>query len=339
MAHVLSRKTMGVHICLALLVLLCPHSAPARVLSVSSPSIALPGEFVEWQAYSELVALRGLSPRPFLFCALPKDASTLWKQMLLRAAGDPSWNTTNSTLIHSPVWSNLIADYVGIASDRRERGPDFMPIHGRIPEGLQNRSDLDAVFGARDPPFFKAVIVRDPVTRLLSAYLDRCVENSEWLRLHAHRFLSFEEAVEKLERLSTRELLTDIHFKPQAQFCGLRYVKYDAVGQMERREDARTILERAGLWDDFGKTGWGPGGISAFGEEFQASDNHEATPHGTSLLVCKYYTPALLERVRSIYHEDFELFGYDIASWQRQCASAWPHPRAASGQNTLYALT
>merc|ERR1719277_1108568 len=99
---------------------------------------------------------------------------------------------------------------------------------------------------------------------------------------------------------------------------------YDLVGHMENYfEDSRTILERAGLWEEFGKTGWGPDGNASFGATVEATSNHKKGQHLTENLICRHYSPDLLGRVYELYRPDFEAFGYRIDPWLMKCAPLW----------------
>mmetsp|Transcript_102271 Transcript_102271/g.288939 ORF Transcript_102271/g.288939 Transcript_102271/m.288939 type:complete len:458 (-) Transcript_102271:220-1593(-) len=287
---------------------------PSEALLGTSSAGRLPGQFADWQSWSELIRVRNMN---FIFCALPKNACTLWKQMLLRASGSGHWNTENSKLIHDPVKSGL--DLVGLKRGGHTRD-----------SASRNVSDIVDVFEAKDR-IVKAVIVRDPVTRLLSSYLDRCVDMHEWHRCSASSPISLDETVRRLETRRAHGDIQDVHFRAQMDMCGLRYLHYDLVGHMENfAEDSHAILEFAHLWDDFGKEGWGRNGKSAFGVQAQLTSNHKQE-HKTEELVCKHYTPETLARVHKLYKTDFEAFGYDVAHWESTCAAAWANRTARVG--------
>lgn len=271
------------------------------------PTSRMPGEFKEWQSWSELVFL---PQQKFLFCALPKSACTSWKQLLLRIGGSDHWRTTNSSSIHNPVQSGL--SLLGVRPGMHPHDP-----------AAQNMSDIELVM-SMGSNITSAVIVRDPVTRLLSTYLDRCVDMGEWKRCFATSPISFGETVGRLaQRFQAPEGVSDVHFRRQTDMCGLRYMNYTLVGRFESlAKDSRTILEKAGLWEEFGRQGWGSRGDETFASEAPATSNHKQS-HKTTKLVCKHYTLALLKRVHKLYHADFDAFGYRVKPWENACSATW----------------
>eukprot|EP00927_Polykrikos_kofoidii_P077538 TRINITY_DN74475_c0_g1_i1.p1 TRINITY_DN74475_c0_g1~~TRINITY_DN74475_c0_g1_i1.p1 ORF type:complete len:1065 (+),score=162.09 TRINITY_DN74475_c0_g1_i1:83-3196(+) len=261
------------------------------------------GTFGEWQAWSELVAVPNSR---LVFCALPKSACTQWKQLVLRANGVVHWNTTDARQIHDPVASNLAL--IGVAHGRQSRDPD-----------AQSMEEISRVFNS-PVPWTKAVMVRDPISRLLSTYLDRCVDMGEWHRCKAPGPIPFAEAVINIERDRDN---SDVHFRRQVDMCGLKYVKYDLVGRQEEFvKDSRRILQETGLWERFGQTGWGKYGNASFGAEEQATSNH-AEEHNTAGKVCRFYSRDLLAVVYRLYEADFVTFGYNISYWGDKCNETW----------------
>jgi len=269
----------------------------------------MPGKFEDWQSWSELIHLR---ENNFVFCALPKSACTLWKQLMLKAGGKKHWNTKQSEQIHNPQKSGL--ELVGVKPG----------MHTRDKAG-QNESDILDLLNAGET-VETAVMVRDPVTRILSTYLDRCVDMGEWHRCFAfdNKPISFEQTIGNIEAQRKAGVeIPDVHIKNQSDMCGLRYMNFSLIGHMEHfYDDSRFILEAAGLWDRFGEQGWGPEGKTSFGEIAQKSSNHKKH-HNTTRLICKHYTPELLERVHELYKPDFERFNYKVETWETACKKIW----------------
>jgi len=280
-------------------------------------SLGVPGKFEEWQSWSELIWMRS---RRFVFCALPKNGCTSWKQLLLRVAGKPHWKTWDSTLIHNPIKSGL--DLLGVKSGMSTR---FKNAH--------NVSDIAALLRAGSK-VTRAAIVRDPVTRLLSAYLDRCVDNREWFRCFAPGPVPLERVVAGLEeQVKEGKDIKDVHLRPQTDMCGFRYTDYDLIGHMENfTDDSRAIMEKLGIWEDFGKTGWGPDGKQAFATKAEETSNHKIDArHVDGEHVCEHYTPELLRRVETLYKRDFESFGYNVDTWINMCSPIWTKPARRLG--------
>lgn len=295
---------------MALLVLLCALSAflcdgfTITQLDTNGTmqgwDASVPGKWTDWQAWSELISLRRTGRRDFVFCALPKVGCTVWKQLLLRASGVEHWNTTDKTLIHNPVLSGL--DLVGLPDSR----------HRKVSE--RHPHEIYEMMGPVSQAY-KAVIVRDPAVRFLSSFLDRCIDNDEWARCLSDKKVPFAQVVENYEARDAN-VDVDIHFKNQTGLCGIQYrdfVRWTYVGKYEDFVNvSRHILQATGLWERFGKSGWGADGRGSFGAEEQPMSNHPTGEHHTEEQMCDYYTPALLERVRKLYNADYERFDYDI---------------------------
>lgn len=273
--------------------------------ALMAASYGVPGDFHDWQNWSELLVLRNRpADKDFVFCSLPKNGCSVWKQAFLRAMDIADWNTTDKTRIHNPWQSSL--DLVGVGAD-----------------GSENMSDIRALMGPHSTSF-KAVLVRDPITRFLSSFLDRCVDNKEWWRCRTRPHASLEDVVSAYE--ARGDDAADIHFKNQSHFCGLQYKNYTHYDMIQYYEDfvnaGRKLLHAARLWRKVGASGWGVNGTSAFGIVEQVMSNH-VSQHSTDQLVCQYYTIPLLQRVRALYEPDFEQFGYTTDHWFRACAQAW----------------
>lgn len=146
--------------------------------------------------------------------------------------------------------------------------------------------------------YFTFTFVRNPYSRLLSAYLflkkGGFDENDkEWAETHLTRYSSFGQFVK--EWLNEENILTYNHFIPQHSFvCDIGLVPdVDFIGRFENlEEDFQYIACRLGLDVNLpvlNKTG---------SRRWQ-----------------DYYTPELAVKVRELYSEDFEVFGYgtDIA--------------------------
>lgn len=258
----------------------------------------VPGDKQDWQANSELLAFRNESGKDFIFCAVPKNGCTIWKQLMLRANHVSHWNTTNKTLIHNPDMSGL--DLV----------------------------EMNEIFDVMGPgsTAYKAVVVRDPAVRLLSSYLDRCIDNHEWHRCLAEEPISLDRVVSNYEAL-TADAKRDVHFRNQSGHCGLQFREFatwDFVGKYEDFVNvSKHILQEANLWDLYGKSGWGADGKGSFGVKEQPLDNHPTGEHHTEDKMCTHYTPSLLHRVERLYRPDYQEFGYAIEPWLETCRSKW----------------
>ena len=143
------------------------------------------------------------------------------------------------------------------------------------------------------PAWTKAIFVRDPKERLLSAYLDKaarkdgiyvyrhcCPNNS----LHSNTTTtscakqastSFYDFVDVVRY----QCCCDPHWKPQAKRVDDIFWKYMSfVGHFESlQDDTKRLLQNLGIWDDFGASGWGlDGNESIFAESTYAQHKTNA---------------------------------------------------------------
>lgn len=99
------------------------------------------------------------------------------------------------------------------------------------------------------------------------------------------------------------------HIKPQIEFCGLRSTRFDFVGKLERMGlDFVNFTESIGIWDKFGKSGWG----DSHKDPFIDSYAYRYKPYHSEDKIWKYYTKDMLKKVYAFYKEDAERFGYSL---------------------------
>jgi len=188
-----------------------------------------------------------------------------------------------------------------------------------------------------DPSWTRAVLIREPTERLLSAYLDKIHGSAD------HQNTSFADFVGGLSQPpTTRENLpngsflkmtgvswyTDPHWRPQSYSCGLGKLLpyFDYVGGLDRvAEHTKAILQSVSLWETYGKhyrlsqnrthkrkigirppEPLEPGQVAlGFQQETSVSDHHS---RGAQTKIDEYYTPGLLETVKELYRDDYALW-------------------------------
>ena len=95
------------------------------------------------------------------------------------------------------------------------------------------------------------------------------------------------------------------HWTPQSINCHLdKFLPlYDYVGSLENlSEHARIILKDLGLWEEYGASGW-PGPHDEF-LPWQSKAHHKTN---SSSKVDSMYTPELLDKVKTIFKEDYDM--------------------------------
>jgi hypothetical protein len=159
----------------------------------------------------------------------------------------------------------------------------------------------------------KAVFVREPKDRFLSAYLDKafhptylmdkccweqpqgCVENA---RASAQGFLNL------------IKFCSDAHWNPLYKRMEPKYWKYlNFVGHMETLEqDAKRLLIKIGAWDKYGKSGFGDDGKESF--FFDSSSVKHAT-NATQKLK-SYLSTELVTELEDFYAPDYKIDAFNI---------------------------
>jgi chondroitin 4-sulfotransferase 11 len=172
-------------------------------------------------------------------------------------------------------------------------------LFGNLAGGHAAARDYRKVFGRDFWRYFKFTFVRNPYTRLVSAYeFLRGGGHPAWLTNQRFRdevlseYVDFADFV--LRWLKPRTQWPEPHFRPQHEFLELGgRVAMDFVGRVERIEaDFATVCDRLGIQAQLGRL------------------NPTSEKHGT--LGDYYASDAVEQRVRDLYARDFELFGYPV---------------------------
>jgi hypothetical protein len=150
----------------------------------------------------------------------------------------------------------------------------------------------------RDGDFFRFCFVRNPYSRVLSAYLDKIVEN-EWervrlaptLNLSGDTIVDFETFLRAVAEQPDGQ--RDIHWRSQVGILRPDHIRYDYVGRFEilgpslRRAVSRITGDRAG--------------------EIEPMAFHATS---ASRRAQQYIGETEAELIRAIYAADFAAFGY-----------------------------
>lgn len=138
----------------------------------------------------------------------------------------------------------------------------------------------------QDPSWTRAVFVRNPHEKLVSAYLEKgvgtnfsfvrnvcCNELRNCMNGRSRTFPSFVQLI-------ALEGCYNGHWAPQSARIDTKYLPYiNFVGNFENLEnDGKRLLQRIGAWEEYGKTGWGVNGTSpVFSSEAAGLDRTHAT--------------------------------------------------------------
>lgn len=160
-------------------------------------------------------------------------------------------------------------------------------------------------------------MVRHPIPRLLSGYLDKIRDETGYGRIaglseyvNDNGVPSFAEFVEFLieRHPDTYDPEFDPHFGIQASKCGLRDHKFDFVASLtELGSEFKEFSQSLEFWDPYVSSGWGKDGTQAFGER-----SYENRTHRSDNLVWEHYTEDLMHKVYDYYRDDFIRFGFTL---------------------------
>lgn len=160
-------------------------------------------------------------------------------------------------------------------------------------------SGMSRAMVAEMDDWFKFTLVRNPMTRTLSAYLDKVDQKKPhgrgFWRWHGERPASFTDFCRYLE---AGGLWADMHWAPQHGILLLPPDRFDFIGRFERLEvDLAEAVRR----------GFGPG------TELQM--RHGGPPStGADVKRAAHMTDEARDILSRLYAEDFRLFGYDPAA-------------------------
>lgn len=165
----------------------------------------------------------------------------------------------------------------------------------------------------------KAVFVRDPAERLLSAYLDKIEKDRKYIRDE----VTFSEFIDRIALTNVNlqgksntglSWKTDSHWRPQSWSCGLweNLTDFEVVGSLDdAARDSKALLEKLTMWEQYGchfriSDQQIPPGFQQ--QQSRVAKEHDHSTGARSRLD-EYYTPEIMSRVRKLYWMDFELWG------------------------------
>eukprot|EP01083_Nonionella_stella_P310170 1100980_1 len=172
----------------------------------------------------------------------------------------------------------------------------------------------------------KIVIIRDPLERLLSAFLDRCLWLFETYGVERECLgevtndFSFNDFVNRIiNKTQHKEYITNPHFWPQSWFCELqKYVQnyefvmhydYDTIGAQTLQ-----LLTHLNLSEYYYH--WGPHyNRTMFEDTVHVTYRGGHNLQSQVLWYKQYYTKTLAIKCIQLYAKDYELFHLKYPQW------------------------
>lgn len=279
------------------------HPYVIRKIVSCYPHLA-PDDIWERLRHSTFVNVR----KRYLYFEVPKAACTQMKELLRLQEGAPP-----------------IQPFVGNLWETRRD----MFVHARENVPLPSLVDLDdatqkEVLESSD--FFRFTIVRNPYTRLVSAWKNKvmpCEPGCDRLYLeikgrlpdmHAKELISFGEFVSYLHAKGDLSEC-DPHWRRQVDHLFLAALSFSHVGKVEHMAGSLARFQQhLGL-----------------SEPLLAGSKNVSVPVGSAT-----YDQSLADKVYSLYREDFERLGYDRNSWCASESAVPASPKAVIPEERFY---
>ena len=211
--------------------------------------------------------------------------------------------------------------------------------------------------------WIKFVSIRDPLERLLSGYLDKCVHarvgcfgNSGIVAKDFSKFVDrlyavikkYENNCGRIQVYQLSDHAFNHHYRPQYWYCNLDtfYPHYNHVVQYNHaniKQDSIDLLVRA-IGSDYAFYHAGEFGNESFYERFARKHESHITTKLTNSnnselehqikFYGAYYTKELAKKVVDLYHLDYELFNLSVPKWTLYIPSAVEDVSNVSTPNT-----
>ena len=219
-----------------------------------------------------------------IFFTTPKVGCTVFKQLFRRMSGLKDWKKEiDPDIPHDPKINGL--------------------------SYLYNYNVNDATVMLKSDEWTRAIFVRDPKERLLSAYLDKAVrDNGKYVARHCCTECGIKSS-KLIGFLSVIQHCLDPHWMPQSNRMEKKFwTTVNFVGHIETAaKDAKELLQQVGAWEDFGNSGWGTSGKeSIFQSLSMVKHSTQADTHLT-----EYFDKTTETLANEYYKGDYERFGFE----------------------------
>ena len=237
-----------------------------------------------------------------LFFTVPKVGCTVFKHLFRRMEGIEDWDAVDSRLPHDIEVNGLTL--------------------------LSHYSVEQATEWLTSPEWTRAIFVREPKKRALSAFLEKgvaiddglpfigrhcCPDRKACIDAVSYSFSSFLWLISKCR---------DDHWNAQSwRMEGRYWSTINFVGHLETAAvDTKNLLQRIGAWEEYGATGWGK---QKDGPIFDSV----AVPHqtGASSRLQQYYTAEIDALVEKLYEQDYQnpYFNFTTTATTAQPIEYW----------------
>jgi Sulfotransferase family len=211
------------------------------------------------------------------------------------------------------VWKQLFRRMMNVSNYMEEDHYGTVQPHNPKVNGLKYLYHYDPTTASAmmsDPTWTRAIFVRDPKERFLSAYLDKVIKNENFAigKCCPNDRTCIGPAKESVGNfIQLMRVCHDEHWNPQSKRIleGKYWPLINFVGHMETLyDDAKKLLLQIGAWEEYGKSGWGPTGMDAI---FQSVAGGTGRSHATDAVskIKTYITPEIEKELEQYYADDY----------------------------------
>ena len=208
---------------------------------------------------------------------------------------------------------------------------------------LRHYSVQQATHMMTSPDWTRAIFLRDPLERFVSAYLDKALGPDDYVQRHCcgkHRVTCRRRLKQSAEAaFPVMKQCNDVHWKPQSRRISHKYMQQvNFVGRMETMEqDTERLLRQIGAWEQYGTHGTMPittttisttnSSITGTQPARRAGQNHAT---GAPSKLAQHITPKLYQELLDYYRVDYVNPYFNFTppnlSWVEQSSSQLPPP-------------
>lgn len=156
------------------------------------------------------------------------------------------------------------------------------------------------------PDWTRAIFVRDPKERFLSAFMDKALQYPQFIRSKCCKETKDCDKGVKMPLgfLNLIQTCHNDHWSQQHYRVEQKFWPYiNFVGNFEtQQQDAKRLLQQIGAWDVYGKSGWGKSGDL---EIFQKATNTQKHVTNSKSKASQWFTPELERMVETYYEVDY----------------------------------
>ncbi|XP_039250035.2 carbohydrate sulfotransferase 11-like [Styela clava] len=225
-------------------------------------------------------------------CTIPKSGSTSWIKALLMADGIVNVSTPNEIEQEDAYKLGMKHRYLWLHFNHTSK-------HGK------------AEINRRLNDYYRIIIVREPLERVVSAYLDKVVHGKNIYAKLAHSLhkgtdgiTTFEEFVDSI--ISRPSFTYDIHWNLYESICDPCRLQYHYIVKLETMsQDVKYVSKMTGI-------------DSHLLISEKTTERVSSLEHTWKIKYRKYLEDLPIEKVKKlykIYSKDYELFGYPVPSY------------------------